>query len=85
MLLAYGLNKFPATKYLKQIETAANSSSPVVRAEAMNCYKACFRWVGEEGIEPVIEGLKQVQKDSLKKEFDALKEDKSEFKRKTRS
>ena len=64
-MLAFGLNKFPPKKYLKQITTAANSSSPAVRAEAMNCYKACYRWVGEEGIEPVIEGLKQAQKDTL--------------------
>jgi hypothetical protein len=28
LLLSYGLNKFPPKKYLKQITTAANSSSP---------------------------------------------------------
>ena len=51
----------------------------------MNCYKACFRWVGEDGIEPVIADLKQAQKDVLKKDFEALKADTSVFKRKTRS
>lgn len=51
----------------------------------MNCYKAIFLWVGEAGVEPFIEKLKEAQKVQLKKDFEALKAEKKDFKRKTRT
>ena len=42
LMQAYGMKKFSPVKYNEYVVKAANESSPVVRAEAMNCYKAIF-------------------------------------------
>ena len=48
-MTAFGIKKFSPAKFNDQIKTAANSSDPKTRTEAMNCYKAIFLWVGEAG------------------------------------
>ena len=71
-MLAYGIKRFSPAKFGKQIEAGANSSAPASRTEAMNCYKAIFQWVGEAGVGPFIEKLKEAQKTQLKKDFEAI-------------
>ena len=39
-------------------ETAAGSSNPSIRAEAMTFYKECYKYLGE-GLKPLISGLKK--------------------------
>jgi len=51
----------------------------------MNCYKAIFQWLGEAGVGPFIDKLKDAQKAQLKKDFEEIKAEKKEFKRKTRT
>ena len=58
LMKAYGIKKFSPARFGKQITAAANSSAPASRTEAMNCYKAVFLWVGEDGVNPIIEPLK---------------------------
>lgn len=84
-MLAYGIKKFNPARFGKEILAAANSSAPATRTEAMNCYKAIFQWVGEAGVQPFIDPLKEAQKVVFKKECEALKAEKKTFKRKTRS
>ena len=84
-MTAYGIKKFNPARFGPQIVTAANSSAPANRNEAMNCYKAIFQWVGQAGVEPFIELLKEAQKVTLKKDFEALTAEKKVFKRKTRT
>lgn len=84
-MLAFGIKKFNPARFGPQIVAAANSSAPANRAEAMNCYKAIFQWVGEEAVQPFIDPLKEAQKVQLKKDFEAIKAEKKEFKRKTRT
>ena len=55
---AYGPKRFKPAKFSKAIESMANSSTPAMRTEAMNCYKALFQWVGEAGVGAFIEPLK---------------------------
>ena len=62
LMKAFGIKKFSPARFGKQITAAANSSAPASRTEAMNCYKAIFLWVGEEGVTPLIEPLKDAQK-----------------------
>jgi hypothetical protein len=47
LLTAYGIKKFPPSRYQPYIEAMANHSSPASRTEAMNCYKAIYLWVGD--------------------------------------
>jgi hypothetical protein len=85
LMTAYGIKRFSPAKFLKQIEAAVNASAPALRAEGMNCYKAMFQYLGEAGVEPFIEKMKEAQKVQLKKDFEAIKAEKKEFKRKTRT
>ena len=86
-MLAFGIRRFSPARFGKEILAAANSSKPDVRTEAMNCYKAIFQWLGdgETGVDPFIEPLKDAQKVQLRKDFETIKAEKKEFKRKTRS
>ena len=86
-MLAFGIRRFSPARFGKEILAAANSSKPDVRNEAMNCYKAIFQWIGdgETGVDPFIEPLKEAQKVQLRKDFEAIKAEKKEFKRKTRT
>ena len=84
-MTAFGIKKFSPARFTPQITAAANSSDPKTRTEAMNCYKAIYLWVGEAGVGPFIEKLKEAQKVQLGKDFEALKAEKKDFKRKTRS
>mmetsp|Transcript_15875 Transcript_15875/g.20014 ORF Transcript_15875/g.20014 Transcript_15875/m.20014 type:complete len:86 (+) Transcript_15875:560-817(+) len=84
-MTAYGIKRFSPAKFLKQIEAAVNASAPALRAEGMNCYKAMFQYLGEAGVDPFIEKMKEAQKVQLKKDFEAIKAEKKEFKRKTRT
>lgn len=75
-MLAYGIKKFNPARFGKEIVAAANSSAPANRTEAMNCYKAIFQWVGGEAVQPFIDPLKEAQKVTLKKDFEAIKAEK---------
>ena len=57
---------------MKSIEKTAESSNPGARAEAMNCYKSIFLWMGD-ATDSLMGALKDQQKDQLKKEFEELK------------
>lgn len=59
LMTAYGIKKFSPARFTPQIVAAANSSDPKSRAEAMNCYKAIFLWIGEAGVQPFIDPLKE--------------------------
>ena len=61
-MMAFGIKRFSPARFGKQIEAAANSSAPAVRAEAMKCYLAMFQYLGEEACAPLIEKLKDAQK-----------------------
>jgi len=49
-MLAFGIRRFSPARFTPQIRAAADSSAPANRAEAMNCYKAIYQWVGEAGV-----------------------------------
>jgi hypothetical protein len=61
-MLAFGIRRFSPARFTPQIRAAADSSAPANRTEAMNCYKAIYQWVGEAGVQPFIEPLKEAQK-----------------------
>ena len=84
-MLAFGIKRFSPARFLKQIEANANSSAPAARETAMNCYKAMFQYLGDAGVAPFIEKMKEAQKVTLKKDFEAITAEKKEFKRKTRT
>lgn len=44
------------------IEATAGSNNPGARAEAMNCYKSLFYWMGD-ATETLMGALKDLQKD----------------------
>ena len=50
----------------------------------MNCYKALYLWLGDS-VDALINGLKALQKDALKKELPEFKEKNPNFKRLTRT
>lgn len=56
----YGVKKVKIKTFLPAVETAAGSSNPAVRGEAMNFYKECYKSLGE-GLKPLISGLKKQQ------------------------
>mgnify|MGYP000879876469 CR=1 FL=1 len=85
LMLAFGIKRFSPARFLPQIEANANSSAPASRNEAMNCYKAIFQWVGEAGVNPFIDKLKEAQKTQLKKDFEQITAEKKQFKRMTRT
>jgi len=59
-LNSYGVKKVKVKSFLPIVETAAGSSFPAVRSEAMNFYRECYKWLGE-GMKPFIANLKKQQ------------------------
>jgi len=59
-LSAYGVAKVKIKEFLKIMETAAGSSNPAVRSEAMTFYKEAYRWTGD-ALKTLIAGLKKQQ------------------------
>jgi hypothetical protein len=53
----FGLKRFSPKIFMKAIEATAGSSNPGARAEAMNCYKSLFMWMGD-ATESLMGGLK---------------------------
>jgi len=84
LIAAYGVKKIPIQKFAPVILSAANSSNPAARTEAMNCYKSLYLWL-KEATDTFTDTLKQQQKDQLKKDYEELKGKPNEKKRLTRS
>ena len=82
-LASYGVKKVKVKSFMSIVETAAGSSFPNIRSEAMNFYRECYKWLGE-GLKPLIANLKKQQLDDLDKDFQELK-DKPKTLRLTRS
>ena len=51
---AYGPKKVQLKAFIKPMEDAAASTTPAVKAEGLNFFKECYRWLGDG---PLIEGL----------------------------
>ena len=84
-MLAYGSKRFSPARFMPTIEYSANSMTPVARAEAMkSCYKAIYKCLGEAAVSPYIVNLKEAQKVQLEKDFEQIKAENKNFKRKTR-
>jgi hypothetical protein len=72
LMAGYGLKRFKPAAFAKCIEAAAGSSNAGARTEAMNCYKAMYQWLGD-ATESFLKGLKPIQQEELKKEFEEIK------------
>jgi hypothetical protein len=57
---SFGVKKIKVKSFLPIIETAAGSSVPAIRGEAMNFYKECYKWLGD-GLKPLLANLKKQQ------------------------
>jgi hypothetical protein len=44
---AYGPSKFKPGVFLPHFDKGATSTTPAVKTEAMKCYTALYRWMGE--------------------------------------
>lgn len=81
---AFGVKKFAPSRFNTIIEGAANNTTPAMRNEAINCYKAMYLWLGE-AVETLMHDLKPAQKEAAVKEFADHKEKNKNHKRMTRS
>ena len=84
-MMGFGIKRFSPAKFGKQIDAAVNASAPALRAEGLNCYKAMLLYLGEAVVDPMLEKMKEAQKVQLKKDFEAMKAENKEFKRRTRT
>jgi hypothetical protein len=57
-LANYGVKKVKIKSFLPLVETAAGSSNPAIRTEAMNFYKECYKSLGD-ALKPLISNLKK--------------------------
>jgi len=56
----YGVKKVKVKPFLPFAETAASHTNPQMRAEIMNFYVQCYKWLGE-ALKPLIDKLKKQQ------------------------
>jgi hypothetical protein len=70
--------------FLPHFEKGAASTVPAIKAEAIKCFTALFRWLGK-ATEGFIDKLKDLQKKELLKEWEAIGTKPNEFKRLTRT
>jgi len=82
LISAFGIEKFPLTKFQPHIEAMANHSNPAARTEATNCYKAMYLWLGES-VTSFMDKLKPAFKDAVVKELPEHKEKNKNHKRLT--
>lgn len=60
MVSNYGVKKYKFKTFLPLVETLAGSSTPAIRAEAMNFYKELYKFIGE-AVKDLNKGLKKQQ------------------------
>ena len=72
-MAAFGVRHIPFKPFLGAMEKFAGNSNPVVRGEALNFYKECYRWV-RDLILPSVNKLKKPQQDELHKAFEEITE-----------
>ena len=59
LLTTYGPKKVPLKNFLKIIEEFAGSTNPLIKTEALNFFRECYRWLGDgPSIEAIIKNLK---------------------------
>ena len=59
---AYSPKKVQLKPFIKTMEDAAASTTPAIKAEGLNFFKECYRWMGDGPvIEALIKNLKQQQ------------------------
>jgi len=60
-LAAYGIKKIPLKYFLPIMETFAGPTVPATKAEALNFYRECYRWLGDgANIQNITKNLKKV-------------------------
>lgn len=62
LMAGFGIKRFSPKIFMPAIEATAGSNNPGARAEAMNCYKSLFYWMGD-AVESMMGALKDLQKD----------------------
>ena len=72
-MAAFGIRLIPFKPFVGAMEKFAGNSNPVVRGEALNFYKECYRWV-RDLILPSVNKLKKPQQDELQKSFEEITE-----------
>jgi CLASP N terminal len=73
MISSFGIKLIPYKSFIPHMEKLAGNSNPIVRSEAINFYKECYRWI-RDLILPHVSKLKKAQQDELQKSFEEILE-----------
>lgn len=74
LISSFGVKVLSYKPFLPHMEKLAGNSNPIVRGEAINFYKECYKWI-RELILPSVGKLKKPQQDELQKAFEDIGEE----------
>lgn len=69
----FGVKKLKYQDYAATIVKNSTSTNPAIKTAAYECYKGCYKWMGDALIPLIEDKLKKQQMDDLKKLFEEVK------------